>query len=74
MNCFAAAFTRCDRPKRVCRSSMTITYTRPSNGRSFVLTSGSIGALANSGRSARSTGMSTIVKVVIVCAFPSSRT
>ena len=53
---------------------MTITYTRPSNGFSFVLTSGSIGALANSGRSARSTGISTRVKVVTTCDFPSSRT
>ena len=66
MNCFAAIFTRCERPNRVCTSSITITYTRPSNGFSFVLTSGSIGSDANSGRSPRSTGMSTCVKLVMV--------
>ena len=43
-------------------------------GARCVLTSGSIGVAANSGRSARSTGMSTSVKVVIVCGLPSSKT
>ncbi len=74
MNCFAARLTRPVRSKRVCMSSITITYTRPSNGTSLVLTSGSTGSAAPSGRWRCSTGMLTSEKAVIVCGRPSSST
>ena len=45
-----------------------------SNGFSFVFTSGSIGDAAKSGRFSLSMGMSTSVKFVMVCDFPSSST
>ena len=46
---------------------------RPSNGRSLLLTSGSIGAGAYRGRSRRSTGISKMENAEMACGLPSSK-
>ena len=75
MNCFAAVFDalRCGRSACADRRGPSRRRGRRTAAR-CVFTSGSIGAAANSGRSARSIGMSTSEKSVIVCALPSSST
>ncbi len=74
MNSRADRLTMEVRSGLMSRSSITSTYTRPSNVRSFDRTSLVTGRLSGANRSTRSTGSSTYENISIFCGLPSSNT